>query len=98
MKIKVNEDAQKWFHDEMGLDSGDFVRFTIRYGGSGLQPGFSLGLSAEEPESPAATAEAGGITYFVESDDEWYFDGHDLVVGYDAALDEPKYGYEKEKA
>ncbi|MCM3088713.1 Uncharacterized protein YneR [Bhargavaea ginsengi] len=98
MEIRISDDAQKWFYEEMGLEAGASVRFTVRYGGSGLQPGFSLGLSVEEPENPSAQAESDGITYFVESDDEWYFDGHDLVVGYDAALDEPEYGYEKEKA
>lgn len=94
MEIRISEDAQKWFHDEVGLKSGSSIRFTIRYGGSGLQPGFSLGLSVEQPENPTAKTESKGVTYFVESADEWYFDGHDLTVGYDAALDEPKYEYE----
>lgn len=95
MEITITDEALRWFRDEMDIGPGDNIRFRVRYGGAGLQPGFSLGLSGDAPESPAASTKQGDITFFVEDDDEWYFDGHDLVVGYDEQLDEPEYRYEK---
>ena len=34
-----------------------------------------------------------GITYFVETGDEWFFQGHDLDVVFDEKLKEPSYSY-----
>ncbi|MET3574858.1 uncharacterized protein YneR [Bhargavaea ullalensis] len=95
MKIKISDGALAWFKDEMDVSAGDHIRFRVRYGGAGLQPGFSIGLSPDDPDSPAASEERDGVTFFVEKDDEWYFDGHDLIVDYDENLDEPDYRYEK---
>jgi conserved hypothetical protein len=36
-----------------------------------------------------------GITYFVETGDEWFFHGHNLEVGFDEKLKEPSYSYTK---
>ncbi|MCY7891407.1 hypothetical protein MOB38_20680, partial [Bacillus spizizenii] len=41
-----------------------------------------------------ATAEAGGITFFIEESDLWYFDNHDLLVSYSADADEPVFEYQ----
>ncbi|OAH57878.1 MULTISPECIES: HesB/YadR/YfhF family protein [Bacillaceae] len=94
MNIRLNNLAKKWFEEEMYAAKGDFIRFYVRYGGSSpLHDGFSLGVSKEEPIEAAVTAKHGGVTYFVEDKDLWYFDGHHLVVEFDEQLDEPTYKY-----
>ena len=95
LKIKISDKALAWFKDEMDVSTGDHIRFRVRYGGAGLQPGFSLALSSDRPESPAASTDRDGITFFIEGNDDWYFDGHDLTVDYNEQLDEPDCRYEK---
>lgn len=33
MNITINEDALNWYKEELDLESGDQVRFFVRYGG-----------------------------------------------------------------
>ncbi|AZB43067.1 hypothetical protein CEF21_12545 [Bacillus sp. FJAT-42376] len=96
MKIKVNEEAAKWYQDELRLQAGDSVRFFVRYGGSStIQKGFSLGVTKEEKEDAGASAELRGIDFFVSERDLWYFDGNDLIVDFDTEHNEPVFDYEK---
>lgn len=95
MKMTMSQPAIDWYKNELDLKSGDSIRFHIRYGGcSTVQKGFSLGIVQENPDQPAATVEQDGLTFFVEEQDEWYFDGHDLHITMDEELNEPKFGYE----
>ena len=99
MKIEISEDAMKWFHDEMEVESGEAVRFFVRYGGSSkLQPGFSLGVTKDQPQEAAVEVKENDVVYFIEESDVWYFDGHDLHVSVNDKLHELDYSYEKEKA
>lgn len=41
-----------------------------------------------------ASAEADGITFFIEESDIWYFDNHDLRVTYNASAEEPVFEYQ----
>ena len=94
MKIEITERAKKWFVDEVGVSSGDAVRFFGKYGGSSpIQSGFSLGIDLTEPQTPLGKSELDGVTYFVEEADEWYFRGHNLKVDYNEQVDEPSYEY-----
>ncbi|MCR2822890.1 HesB/YadR/YfhF family protein [Lederbergia panacisoli] len=96
MEIHLTDKAAEWFHDEMYLTKGDYVRFYVRYGGSSpIQQGFSLGVNKEEPIDVGILYERDGINYFIENRDTWYFDGHDLYVDYNQKLDEPLYEYKK---
>lgn len=94
MEIKISEDAFKWFHEEMEVTKGEQVRFFVRYGGSGLQPGFSLGVTKDQPNETAVEVEQDGATYFIEQNDLWYFDGHDLSVSVNDELGELDYSYD----
>ena len=94
MDIKISDDAFKWFHDEMEVSFGETVRFFVRYGGSGLQPGFSLGVTKDQPNEAAAEVENDDVLYFIEQNDLWYFDGHDLTVSVNDDLQELDYSYE----
>lgn len=99
LEIKISEDAFTWFHEEMEVAPGDTVRFFVRYGGAGnLQPGFSLGVTKDEPDDAAVSIEQAQVTYYIEDRDIWYFDGNDLVVSVNDDLHELDYSYEKEKA
>lgn len=94
MEIKISGDALDWFHEEMEVSAGESVRFFVRYGGSGLQPGFSLGVTKDQPLEAALQVEQDQVVYFVEQGDLWYFDGHDLNVTVNDELHELAYSYE----
>ncbi|MDR6226271.1 HesB/YadR/YfhF family protein [Desmospora profundinema] len=87
MNITITPEAFAWFQDEMGLVEGDELRFHIRYDDAHSagrdQHGFSLLLTVEPPRRPGASVEAGGIRFFVEEGELWYFDGQDLRVEWD---------------
>ena len=42
--------------------------------------GLSLGIRKDDPAHPAVQIQEEDINFFIESDDEWFFDGHNLVV------------------
>jgi uncharacterized protein YneR len=94
MNIHISEDALQWFKDEMLVNEGEYVRFYVRYGGSSpLHDSFSLGVNKEEPIEAGELIEVDGRSFFVEERDLWYFDGHDLHVGFNQELEEPSYEY-----
>ncbi|MCA1053840.1 HesB/YadR/YfhF family protein [Rossellomorea aquimaris] len=96
MNIHISEDAIEWFKNEMLADEGEFIRFYVRYGGSSpLHDSFSLGVSKEEPIEAGSMINIDNRTFFIEERDLWYFDGHDLHVGYNKELEEPLYEYKK---
>lgn len=96
MKIVITEQALKWFYDEMDVQSGDYIRFYARYGGSNpFHVGFSLGMSKDDPLNPSIVLQQNGITFFIEKDDEWFFNDHDLLVDFDEKIDELKYEYKQ---
>ncbi|WP_203362508.1 HesB/YadR/YfhF family protein [Bacillus sp. REN10] len=96
MNIIIHSEALSWFKQEVDVQSGEFIRFFVRYGGSSpLHDSFSLGLTKEEPIEIGAKKEYDGIVFFVEQKDLWFFDGHDLHVHYNQKLDEPEYTYVK---
>ena len=96
MKITIDEQSAAWYKEELGLEEGDGLRFFPRYGGySPVQSGFSLGISKEVEDQAAVTLLQYGITFFVNEDDVWYFDGHDLFITFDVQKAEPSFSYKK---
>ena len=94
MQINISSDALEWFQKEMEVEPGDNVRFFVRYGGaSKIQPGFSLGVTKDQPHEIAVKVEQDSIVYFIEETDLWYFDGHDLHVTVNDDLHELDYSY-----
>lgn len=95
MKLTVTEEAANWYENELDIEGKSPLRFYVRYGGvGGLQPGFSLAIKLEEPAEPIAETTVGNIRFFVEADDEWYFDDHSLTVELDEKWNEPHFNYE----
>ncbi|CDQ19620.1 Uncharacterized protein YneR [Halobacillus karajensis] len=96
MNLTVTEEAAKWYEEELDIDQKTDLRFYVRYGGvGGLQPGFSLAIKLEEATEPIAETTTGNIHFFIEADDEWYFDNHSLEVSFDSKWKEPAFKYKK---
>ncbi|MGE7666437.1 HesB/YadR/YfhF family protein [Ureibacillus composti] len=95
MKIVVSQEALKWFKDEMDVQAGDYIRFYARYGGSSpFHEGFSLGMNREIPHDLGIETVIEGIHFYIEKDDLWFFNEHDLQVSVNPELDELKYSYQ----
>ncbi|WP_019241389.1 MULTISPECIES: HesB/YadR/YfhF family protein [Bacillus] len=95
MNIYISNEAAQWYENEFDLQEGDQVRFFARYGGvSTIQSGFSLGISVDEPNAIGAKIEKNNILYYIEENDLWYFDQHDLHVKFDTILEEPIFSFE----
>jgi uncharacterized protein YneR len=96
MNIQIDSKSAAWYKEELNLQSGDFVRFFVRYGGhSTIQTGFSLGISKDTPFDIGAKVNVDGITYFIEEKDLWYFEEHDLIVEFKSDYNEPVFHYKK---
>ena len=99
MIIEVSNEAARWYKKELELNAGTFVRFFPRYSsGGGLHPGFSLGISVEEPHDPGITELAEDVTFYMEEHDMWYLRGYNLPVEYEESLDDISYVYKEESA
>ena len=96
MQLTIDKKAQAWFEEEMGVSKERGVRFLGKvYGCSPIHEGFSLAVEVDAPSNPYVSVEENGITYFVETGDEWFFQGHNLEVSFDEKLKEPSYNYTK---
>lgn len=95
MNITVHPKAEQWYEEEVGLAPGAGIRLTMKiYGNSPLMDNYGLMLQPTEPNNPGASYETkSGLLIFVEQDDLWFFDGHDLYIDFDEELKEPKYDY-----
>lgn len=83
MRLKVDSKATEWLTKQLNLHAGSTVRILVRYGGDAhIQPGFSLALTIETPKEVAVSTKCSGVSFYIEEDDLWYFDGHDLHVVY----------------
>lgn len=96
MKIILTDAALNWFHTEMEVQQGDYVRFYARYGGSSpFHEGFSLGMNRELPHEIGVETIVDGVHFYIERNDEWFFNEHDLHVGVNEKLDELAYAYKQ---
>ncbi|MGE7023333.1 hypothetical protein [Solibacillus cecembensis] len=96
MEIILSNEAIEWFHNEMEIENGDFIRFYARYGGSSpFHEGFSLGMNREQPHDMGVNVVVEDVHFYIEKADEWFFNEHNLIVNVDNSLDELSYTYEK---
>ncbi len=95
MDIVISKSALQWFKNEVELKAGDKVKFYPKvYGNSPVQEGFSLGFTVDnEPIDIITKFEAEGMWFYIEERDLWFFNGHDLHVGYNEEIDEVEYSY-----
>ncbi len=77
----MNEDTASHIIKDLQASQDDDIRFFVRLGGcSTVQDGFSLGITKDTPKHPAAELTIIEQTFFIEEEDEWFFDGNDLTV------------------
>lgn len=97
MELIIEDKAITWFEEEVGRAEGAGIRFkAMIYGSSPVNDTFALQIEPSEPRSTLVefTSDS-GLLFFVEKSDEWFFQGHDLVVSFNEELQEPKYIYRK---
>ena len=95
MKLDITKEAVKWYENEYEITEITSLRFFVRYGGvGGLVPGFSLGISLEEPNDIYAKKEIDKLTFYIEQEDKWYFEKHDLYIDFNQELNEPEFIYQ----
>ncbi|MHA2890537.1 HesB/YadR/YfhF family protein [Bacillus cereus] len=96
MELKISKQAVNWFKNDIGVMEGDEIRFYAQfYGSSPVQDGYSLAFSKDTPIDKVVSTKLDGIEFFVDESDLWFFDGHDLHVGYDEQEDFLDYKYIK---
>ncbi|WP_100010862.1 HesB/YadR/YfhF family protein [Lentibacillus sediminis] len=94
MNIQISKEAAKWYRKELDITGDTHVRFYVRYGGFGGNiPGFSLGVGRRAPEEIHTSTTVEGVTFFIEQNDAWYFEGKDLKINLNHKLDEPDLKY-----
>lgn len=100
MKINLSDEAIKWFETKFPLHEGEAVRFFGKtYGKTEVHDGFSLGMQLDNPEKNqdiVAITEINGRKYFTTREDEWFFNGYNLEITLDEALNEPRYSFTTE--
>jgi len=68
-----------------------------QYAGFGLKnKGYSLAFSLETPANIGLRKEIAGITFFVESNDMWFFEDTETYLTMDDAMDELFVMYKEE--
>lgn len=97
MKIEVTDQALKWFKEDFGVQSDEYVKFYPQiYGSSPVQKNFALAFSkVDQPIGEGLVVEKDQVRFLVEQDDIWFFDGHDLKVDYLVDEDELVFDYQK---
>ncbi|MFC5543135.1 MAG: HesB/YadR/YfhF family protein [Bacilli bacterium] len=94
MKIVISEEALSWFKEEMEATAGDYIRFYARYGGSSpFHEAFSLGMNREQPHDIGIETVIDDIHFYIEKDDVWFFNEHDLYVTVNPETEELEYSY-----
>ncbi|MGX7036299.1 HesB/YadR/YfhF family protein [Enterococcus hirae] len=97
MKLSVTDNARKWFEEEVTIPENYGIRFFGKvYGKTEVHDGFSIGMSVEQPERPIKEETIDGMLFFIEEADDWFFKEYDLVVDYDASLNEPTYHFKEQ--
>ena len=94
MELTISPKAHAWFKKEIILNPGQGIRFFGKvYGNTPVHEGFSVGMSVDTPNRPLVHVTVEDFNYFIEEDDQWFFEGYQLVVNYDEKLDEPSYEF-----
>lgn len=95
VEITVSDKAIAWFKDEMGLQSGEGIRFFGKvYGKTNVHEGFSIGIAKEIATDPLVRVEIDDLIFSIDNTDDWFFAGYDLAVDYDVERDSPVYHFE----
>lgn len=81
MNIRITPQAVACLKEEWGFADGDHIKIYVRYTGGGDEP-LALGIMKEQP-SPAIPTDqvtAGGLTFYMERDDQWFLEERTLTI------------------
>ncbi len=79
--ITIDDRALGWFEREFDAQKPYTIRLYPQYAGFGEKnKGYSLAFSIEEPANPSIQQEQNGVTFFVETNDQWFFDDTDVEL------------------
>lgn len=88
----MSEETAAFIIKDLQAVPGNKIRFFVRLGGcSTVQDGFSLGINKDTPKHPTTVLELKDHQFFIEDEDEWFFDQSDLTVSVEN--DEIKYEF-----
>lgn len=79
MLLKVSDAAIDCFKKEWGFSEGESIRIFVRYVSGGKEP-YALGITRDEPINAALSASAGGMRFYMESNDIWFLEDNDLEI------------------
>lgn len=98
MQLIITDAADKWFRDEMGLQTGNGIKFYGKtYGYTEVHHGFSQAFTREDmPVDPVLQVNKNGINYHIDELDEWFFNGLITTVDYDSQIDGPIFHFTHE--
>jgi uncharacterized protein YneR len=96
MFISIDESATSWFTNEFEFNKPFSIRMFPQYAGFGQKhKGYSLAFSAETPTNAGYVKEINGITFFIEGNDVWFFEGTETSLSVDNLLDELQVTYKE---
>lgn len=96
MFISIDESATSWFKNEFEFNKPFSIRMFPQYAGFGQKhKGYSLAFSAETPTNAGYVKELNGITFFIEGNDVWFFEGTETSLCVDNLLDELQVTYKE---
>ncbi len=96
MELIISKEALTWFKNEFPLENEQGIRFYGKiYGSTQVHDNFSLGISVDVPHHPLVETRREGFLFFIESEDQWFFEEYDLTVGFNKKLAEPDYHFHK---
>ena len=78
MQLTIDKRAQAWFEEEMGVSKERGVRSVRSTDAVQFMKDYSLAVEVDAPSNPYVSVVENGITYFVETGDEWFFHGHNF--------------------
>ena len=88
MTLTVSTEAAAWYKEELGLQSGDSLRFFGKVYGTN---GFSLAINKAQPTKSSIHTLVDDILFYIEDTDAWFFEDRDLNITMDEVLNEPKF-------
>lgn len=91
-KIRISQAAINFYKNDMNVPEDKGVRIKGKvYGSTNAHENYSVGIEIAKPKKPVVLTEENGLTVFVERGDQWFVEGLDLEIDYDAEADLPTY-------
>lgn len=87
--ILIDDKAFKWFEAEFQTAKPFSIRLYPQYAGFGEKnKGYSLAFALEVPTNCCEKQERDGITFYVESNDKWFFEQTDIEIKFNDSMSE----------